>query len=195
MSLNGTAWIPIGPSPISEGSTNENGLVSSIAINPNNPNIIYMGTVGGGVWRTNDGGNHWRPLFDRQIAPGQLIGFAEDHGPGEEEGDFHVEDHEQQRDHVEAEIELHPGTADGRLAALVDGELFRLRLPRPQEHARHQMHENEADADHQEEQQVDDEQLVLIHEGSYRLSAFGCRLSNNRPIFLHPRRTWRPRTR
>jgi len=70
MSLNGTVWTPIGPSPVAEGTTNDNGLVSSIAINPNNPNIIYMGTVGGGVWRSNDGGNTWTPIFDRQIALG-----------------------------------------------------------------------------------------------------------------------------
>ena len=70
MALNGTAWTPIGPSPISEGGTNDNGLVSSIAINPNNPNIIYMGTVGGGVWRSDDGGLHWTPIFDRQLALG-----------------------------------------------------------------------------------------------------------------------------
>jgi len=70
MSLNGTVWTPIGPSPIAEGTTNDNGLVSSIAINPNNPNIIYMGTVGGGVWRSNDGGTTWTPIFDRQIALG-----------------------------------------------------------------------------------------------------------------------------
>ena len=70
MSLIGTAWSPIGPSPISEGGANDNGLVSSIAVNPNNPNIIYIGTVGGGVWRSDDGGLNWIPLFDRQLALG-----------------------------------------------------------------------------------------------------------------------------
>jgi photosystem II stability/assembly factor-like uncharacterized protein len=70
MSLNGTVWSPIGPSPIAEGTTNDNGLVSAVAINPNNPNVIYMGTVGGGVWRSNDGGTTWTPIFDRQIALG-----------------------------------------------------------------------------------------------------------------------------
>jgi photosystem II stability/assembly factor-like uncharacterized protein len=78
MSLIGTVWTPIGPSPISEGTTNENGLVSAIAINPNNPNVIYIGTVGGGVWRTNDGGNTWTPIFDRQIA----LGIGEPAGIG-----------------------------------------------------------------------------------------------------------------
>ena len=70
MGLNGTTWVPMGPSPIAEGTTNDNGLVSSIAINPNNPAIIYMGTVGGGVWRTDDGGSNWVPIFDRQLALG-----------------------------------------------------------------------------------------------------------------------------
>jgi hypothetical protein len=70
MGLNGTAWSPIGPSPIAEGGTNDNGLVSSIAVNPHNSNIIYIGTVGGGVWRSEDGGATWTPIFDRQLALG-----------------------------------------------------------------------------------------------------------------------------
>jgi hypothetical protein len=47
-----------------------NGLVSAIAINPSNPNIIYMGTGGGGMWRSMDGGVRWTPLFDRQLTLG-----------------------------------------------------------------------------------------------------------------------------
>ena len=70
MALNGTAWTPLGPSPISEGGNNDNGLVSSIAIHPFNPNILYIGTVGGGVWRSADGGISWTPIFDRQLALG-----------------------------------------------------------------------------------------------------------------------------
>lgn len=70
MSLKGTVWTPIGPSPITEGSANDNGMVTAIAPNPFNPNVIYIGTAGGGVWRTRDGGSHWTPLFDRQLALG-----------------------------------------------------------------------------------------------------------------------------
>ena len=70
MSPNGTVWSPVGPSPIIEGTAQDNGLVSSIAIHPYNPNVIYIGTAGGGVWRTRDGGVTWIPLFDRQLALG-----------------------------------------------------------------------------------------------------------------------------
>lgn len=70
MSLNGTVWAPIGPSPITESGKPDNGLVTSIAIHPYNQNVIYIGTAGGGIWRTRDGGATWTPLFDRQLALG-----------------------------------------------------------------------------------------------------------------------------
>ena len=75
MSLNGTVWTPIGPSPIDEGAITANGQVTAIVVNPNNPNIIFIGTAWGGVWRTQDGGTNWTPIFDR--APSLGIG-----GPG-----------------------------------------------------------------------------------------------------------------
>ncbi len=70
MSLKGTVWAPMGPSPISENGNQDNGLVSAIAVNPYNPNVIYMGTAGGGVWRTSDAGVNWTPIFDRQLSLG-----------------------------------------------------------------------------------------------------------------------------
>jgi photosystem II stability/assembly factor-like uncharacterized protein len=70
MSLNGTVWTPIGPSPIDQGGIQANGQVTAIAVNPNNPNIIYIGTAWGGVWLTRDGGDHWTPTFDRAPALG-----------------------------------------------------------------------------------------------------------------------------
>jgi Abnormal spindle-like microcephaly-assoc'd, ASPM-SPD-2-Hydin len=69
-SLNGVVWKPIGPSPIQEGTSFANGRVSSIAINPNNPNVIYQGSSGGGVWKTSNGGSTWTPLFDQQPSLG-----------------------------------------------------------------------------------------------------------------------------
>ncbi len=71
MSLKGTVWTPIGPSPLHAG-IDVNGQVTSIAINPNNPNVMYIGTAWGGIWRTQDGGTSWTPLFDH--APSLGIG-------------------------------------------------------------------------------------------------------------------------
>src|SRR6266516_390316 len=70
MTLTGTVWAPIGPSPIAQGGRQDNGLVSAIAISPNDSNVIYIGTAGGGVWHTIDAGAHWTPIFDRQISLG-----------------------------------------------------------------------------------------------------------------------------
>ena len=69
MSLIGTVWTPKGPSPITDGTQQNNGMVTAIAVHPNDSNIIYIGTAGGGVWKTGDAGAHWRPLFDCQARP------------------------------------------------------------------------------------------------------------------------------
>jgi photosystem II stability/assembly factor-like uncharacterized protein len=70
MAITGTVWAPIGPSPIAEGGNQDNGMVTTIAVNPNNPQVIYIGSAGGGVWRTDDGGQKWKPIFDRQLSLG-----------------------------------------------------------------------------------------------------------------------------
>ncbi len=36
------------------------------------PHLFYMGTTGGGVWRTEDAGQHWVPLSDGQITVGSI---------------------------------------------------------------------------------------------------------------------------
>ena len=42
------------------------GRVTSVAGVPGDPAVYYMGTPGGGVWKTTDGGNVWKPIFDDQ---------------------------------------------------------------------------------------------------------------------------------
>ena len=80
MTLNGSVWAPIGPSPMNEGGGGDNGLVTAVAVNPNNTNVLYIGTAQGGVWRSRDGGNNWTPLFDHEpvLGIGEPVGIAID---------------------------------------------------------------------------------------------------------------------
>jgi len=61
-------WRSIGP--ISQG-----GRVESIAGVPGDPSIVYVGIGSGGVWRTENAGASWTPIFDEQ--PTVAIGDIE----------------------------------------------------------------------------------------------------------------------
>jgi hypothetical protein len=50
-------WTSIGPGNIG-------GRTRSIIIHPSNPNIIWLGAVGGGIWKTTNGGNSWTTNTD-----------------------------------------------------------------------------------------------------------------------------------
>lgn len=43
------------------------GRISDIEMHPNNNNILYVGTAGGGVWKSNDGGASFKSIFDEHI--------------------------------------------------------------------------------------------------------------------------------
>ncbi|MDP4236243.1 MAG: hypothetical protein Q8919_07360, partial [Bacteroidota bacterium] len=62
-----TAWEQVGGSQ-AENPKNTQGSVSGrptgIAFDPNNTQIIYLGTSGGGLWKTLDGGLTWTNLSD-----------------------------------------------------------------------------------------------------------------------------------
>ena len=51
------AWTWIGPGNIG-------GRVRSIVVHPTRPATLWAGGVGGGIWKTTDGGAMWRPLDD-----------------------------------------------------------------------------------------------------------------------------------
>src|SRR5664279_1390273 len=42
------------------------GRVTAVAGVPGDPNTYYFGTPGGGVWKTTDGGQVWRPIFEKE---------------------------------------------------------------------------------------------------------------------------------
>jgi len=42
------------------------GRVMTIAVDPTNKAVIYIGAASGGVWKTTNGGASWQPIFDTQ---------------------------------------------------------------------------------------------------------------------------------
>lgn len=54
----GMKWRLIGPF--------RGGRALAVAGVPSQPYTYYFGAVGGGVWKTTDGGNSWDPIFDKQ---------------------------------------------------------------------------------------------------------------------------------
>src|SRR5438876_217526 len=40
------------------------GRVMTIAVDPSNKAVIYIGAASGGVWKTLNGGASWQPIFD-----------------------------------------------------------------------------------------------------------------------------------
>ncbi len=61
-------WRALGPTPIIVGSTPNSGRVSAIAVHPTNPNIVYVGTAQGGVYRSLNGGTTWTPIMDNALS-------------------------------------------------------------------------------------------------------------------------------
>ncbi len=67
--IEGTTWFPLGPAPIDgffAGGTT--GRATAIAVNPANPDEIWLGTATGGVWHSLDSGANWEPESDREDA-------------------------------------------------------------------------------------------------------------------------------
>jgi photosystem II stability/assembly factor-like uncharacterized protein len=54
------------------GPANMSGRITAIDAVINNPKIIYVGAASGGVWKSENGGTAWQPVFDEQ--PSQNIG-------------------------------------------------------------------------------------------------------------------------
>ncbi len=48
------------------GPAMTSGRVMSVAVHPDNPAIIYVGTASGGLWKSTSGGASWTPIMDRE---------------------------------------------------------------------------------------------------------------------------------
>ncbi len=51
----------------SHGPGNIGGRLRGLLIHPNNPNVLYAGSVSGGVWKSVDGGANWSPTMNDLI--------------------------------------------------------------------------------------------------------------------------------
>ncbi len=88
LKLTGGGFTPIGPAAVANGQVfgprqTVSGRITSLAVDPLNPNIIYLGAAQGGLWRSMDGGQNWQPMTDS--APTQATGaiavFADNVSP------------------------------------------------------------------------------------------------------------------
>ena len=67
-------WTELGPNPIPNAqvqtgtSTAASGRTVAIAVHPTDPNIAYVGTAQGGMYRTTDGGTTWTPMIDNALS-------------------------------------------------------------------------------------------------------------------------------
>ena len=73
LEISSTSWTELGPAPIPNGQTEVTstpvaGRTISIAIHPTNPNIAFVGTAQGGLYRTMDGGTTWTPMTETALS-------------------------------------------------------------------------------------------------------------------------------
>jgi hypothetical protein len=83
-SLTANFWVSEGPAPGINGqetvgpNNQVNGAIQGIAVDPTNANIMYVGSVNGGIWKTTNAtatSPHWVPLTDN--LPSLSIGALE----------------------------------------------------------------------------------------------------------------------
>jgi photosystem II stability/assembly factor-like uncharacterized protein len=58
--------VPAAVNWVGAGPTNIGGRCTALAVHPTNPDIVYIGSAGGGVWRSDDAGRTWTAQWHDQ---------------------------------------------------------------------------------------------------------------------------------
>ena len=65
---NWLSWYNLGPQPVLNeywsGDDDASGRISSIIVDPDNADVIYLAGAQGGVWKSENNGIHWTNLTD-----------------------------------------------------------------------------------------------------------------------------------
>lgn len=67
-------WNPVGAGPVPKAQTRGypkqpiSGRTLAIAIDPNTSSTVYIGTAGGGIWKSTDNGATWSPKTDHNMS-------------------------------------------------------------------------------------------------------------------------------
>lgn len=62
-------WFSIGPKPGTyPGYGNISSRITSIKIDPSNPNIVYLGAAFGGIWKSTNAGLMWKVKTDNEVS-------------------------------------------------------------------------------------------------------------------------------
>ncbi|MGB0177183.1 MAG: WD40/YVTN/BNR-like repeat-containing protein, partial [Owenweeksia sp.] len=61
-SVNVGSWSPLGP--FDGNALNGVGRINRVTLNPNNNQVIWVGTPAGGLWKSTDGGANWSTNTD-----------------------------------------------------------------------------------------------------------------------------------
>ncbi|MFA4852385.1 MAG: T9SS type A sorting domain-containing protein [Bacteroidales bacterium] len=67
--LTSANWVPLGITNWTNGNSGYNpgnGRLNTVTVDPANPNVIFVASPSGGVWKSNDGGSTWNTTYDNQ---------------------------------------------------------------------------------------------------------------------------------
>lgn len=68
-----SGWSSLGPAPLRDitygldTAQNASGRALTLAIHPNNPDILFLGTAQGGIWKSVDRGDSWRSIGEQTL--------------------------------------------------------------------------------------------------------------------------------